>query len=170
METRLPAGGEQELQDRLAASFPGVTLFSMRDVLDRISRVLGRVGLDVGFLGVFTGLAGLAILGAGAAAGAIRRGREAALLRALGLPARQVALTLAAEFGLTGLLAGILGGVGGAAVGWAALTRGLQLGWRPYPGLLALGVLASAGLSAAVGVAVCLSGLRRSVMDALRAE
>ncbi|MBI5017959.1 MAG: hypothetical protein HZB55_21030 [Deltaproteobacteria bacterium] len=170
VETRLRGGGEQEFQDRLAAAFPGVTLLQVRDLLDRVGRALRRVGLGVEFLGAFTALAGLAILGAGAAATAARRGREAALLRALGLPPRLVALTLATEFGLLGLFAGVLGAAGGAVAGWAALSRGFQLGWRFRAGPLALAVLACTALTAAVGVGVCLPGLRRSVQDALRAE
>ena len=59
---RLPAGGEQRLQDALAATTPNVTVFAIREVLEKVGAVLERIALGVRFLGGFTLLAGLAIL------------------------------------------------------------------------------------------------------------
>src|SRR5262249_31425483 len=71
----LPPGGEQRVQDLLAASYPNVTLLRLRELLDKIGKVLNRIALGVRFLGGFTVLAGIAILAGAISAGAARRRR-----------------------------------------------------------------------------------------------
>ena len=100
---RLPAGGEQRLQDALAATTPNVTVFAIREVLEKVGAVLERIALGVRFLGGFTVLAGLAILAGAVAAGAAQRGREVALGKALGMTRLQVAALFATESAIVGL-------------------------------------------------------------------
>ena len=104
--TKLPAGSEAKLQDELAQAHPNVTLFAIREVLEKVSVVLGRIGFGVRFLGGFTALAGLAILAGAVAAGASRRGREVALSKSLGMTRAQVAALFAVESALAGQTCG----------------------------------------------------------------
>ncbi len=55
---RLPKGGEQRVQDQLAANYPNVTLLRIREILEKILKVLGRIGLGIRFLGGFTVVGG----------------------------------------------------------------------------------------------------------------
>ena len=167
---RLPAGGEQKLQDALAASHPNVTLFAIRDVLEKVAAVLDRIGLGVRFLGGFTALAGIAILAGGIAAGAALRGREVALVKSLGMTRAGVALLFATEAALAGAIAGAIGAVSGTLLGAAVLERGMEIPYRLdlLPPLAA--VAGAALLAVAAGLAASLRPLAVRPLEALRAE
>jgi putative ABC transport system permease protein len=110
---RVPADRENELQDRMAAAHPGVTLLRVRPILDQVLTLLGRVAAGIRLLGSFTILAGLAILAGAVSATALRRGREVALLKTLGVTRPGITVLLLTEYGLSGLVAGAVG-AGGA--------------------------------------------------------
>ena len=166
----LPPGREQGLQDRLAAAYPNVTVLRLREILDKIAAVLRRIGQAVRLLGGFTVAAGAAILAGTAAAGAARRGREAALLKTLGLTRAGVAGLFAAEHAAVGALAGLLGAAGGAAVSWLVLTRWMDLGASARPLVLVTAFAGAALLSAAAGLAASTRALTRPPVEALRAD
>ena len=167
---RLPAGGEQKLQDTLAAAYPNVTLFAIRDVLEKVAAVLDRIGLGVRFLGGFTALAGIAILAGGIAAGAALRGREVALVKSLGMTRGGVALLFATEAAIAGALAGAIGAVAGTALAAVVLERGMEIPYRLdlVPPLAA--VAGAALLAVAAGLAASLRPLAVRPLEALRSE
>ena len=103
---RLPKGSEQHTQDLLAARYPNVTLLRTREILDKILAVLHRIAQGIRFLGGFTVLAGVAILAGSVSAGSLRRGREAALLKTLGVTRRGSSPIFAVEHALTGPVTG----------------------------------------------------------------
>ena len=119
---RLPRGAEQRTQDLLAARYPNVTFLRIREILEKVLKVLRRISLGIRFLGGFTVVAGIAILAGAVSAGSARRGREVALLKTLGMTRRGVAATFAVEYALIGLVAGAIGAAGGVALAW---------GWSP---------------------------------------
>jgi putative ABC transport system permease protein len=167
---RLPPGGEQQLQDRLAASTPNVTVFAIREVLEKVSAVLERIALGVRFLGGFTVVAGLAILAGAVAAGAALRGREAALGKALGMTRGQVAALFATESAIVGLLAGTIGAAAGTALAAGVLEKGMDIPFRfeLVPPLVA--ILLAAVFAAAAGLVASLRPLAQRPLEALRAE
>jgi putative ABC transport system permease protein len=167
---RLPAGGEQQLQDALAATTPNVTVFAIREVLEKVSAVLERIALGVRFLGGFTVLAGLAILAGAVAAGAAQRGREAALGKALGMTRLQVAALFATESAIVGLLAGAIGAVAGTALAAAVLEKGMEIPFRfeIVPPLVA--IFLAALFAAAAGLAASARPLAQRPLEALRAS
>jgi putative ABC transport system permease protein len=167
---RLPSGGEQRLQDRLAATYPNVTLFAIRDVLEKVAAVLDRIGVGVRFLGGFTAAAGIAILAGGIAAGAALRGREVALVKSLGMTRAGVALVFATEYAIAGAIAGAIGAVAGTALAAAVLERGMEIPYRLDP-LVPLAAVGGAALLAVVaGLAASLRPLAVRPLEALRAE
>jgi putative ABC transport system permease protein len=167
---QLPRGSEQGLQDRLAAAYPNVTLLRIREILEKIVGVLNRIGLGIRFLGGFTVLAGIAILGGAISAGSARRGREVALLKTLGLTRRGVAATFAVEYALVGLVAGLIGTAGGLVLGWGVVTRGFELTWQPEALPVAVAVIGSVVLTVLAGLAASLRALERRPIEVLRAE
>jgi len=164
----VPRSAEQTLQDRVAARFPNVTVIPIRAVLEKVAAVLERLGLGVRVIGGFTVLAGLAILGGAASAAAARRGREVALLKAIGCTRRQVALIFAVEYAVTGLVAGVIGAAGGSLAAWAVVTRGLELEWRLDPGALAVAVACTMVLATVAGLTVSVRALARRPVEVLR--
>lgn len=168
--TRLPRGSEQKVQDALAAAYPNVTLIRVREVLEKISGVLARIGVGIRFLGGFTVLAGIAILGGAVSAGSARRGREVALLKTLGMTRPGVAGAFAVEYALIGLVAGLIGAAGATVLAYMVVTRGFELPWelQAWPVAVALG--GAVLLAVGAGLAASARALERRPIEVLRAE
>ncbi|HEY0515419.1 MAG TPA: FtsX-like permease family protein [Thermoanaerobaculia bacterium] len=167
---RLPRGAEQRVQDLLAARYPNVTFLRIREILEKVLKVLRRISLGIRFLGGFTVVAGIAILAGAVSAGSARRGREVALLKTLGMTRRGVAATFAVEYALVGLVAGAIGAVGGAVLAWGVVTRGFKIPWALDPWILTAALAASILLTVIAGLAASLRALERRPIEVLRAE
>jgi putative ABC transport system permease protein len=167
---RLPAGREQALQDRLAAEVPNVTMLKVREIVEKVANLLERLGLAIRILGGFAIAAGVAILAGAVGATASRRGREVALLKTLGATRRGVVAIFAVEFALIGLVAGIVGTVGGGVLAWIVMTRGMELEWAWRPFVLAGAPVATVALSVVAGIAASSGALRRRPIEVLRSE
>jgi putative ABC transport system permease protein len=165
---QLPRGTEQRVQDLLAASYPNVTLLRIREILDKIVQVMDRIGLGIRFLGGFTILTGIAILGGAISAGSLRRGREVALLKTLGMTRRTVLGTFAVEYALIGLVAAVIGAVGGTLLSWGVLQRGFELSWSFQPGPFLVAIVGAVLLAVAAGVAASMRALERRPIEVLR--
>ncbi|MFN7943256.1 MAG: FtsX-like permease family protein [Thermoanaerobaculia bacterium] len=167
---RLPSGGEARLQDELVKDYPNVTVFPIRDVLEKVARVVRRIGVGVRFLGSFTVAAGIAILAGAVAATAARRGREVALLKALGMRRREVAAIFAFEYAALGLAAAAIGAVAALVLAREVLIAGMEVQWTvPWlPPLVA--VAATIVLAVAAGLAASLRPLAQRPLEALRSE
>jgi putative ABC transport system permease protein len=167
---RLPRGAEQKVQDALAASYPNVTLIRVREVLEKIAGVLARIGVGIRFLGGFTVLAGIAILGGAVSAGSARRGREVALLKTLGMTRPGVAGAFAVEYALIGLVAGLIGAAGAVVLAYMVVTRGFELPWEPQPLPVAAALGGAVLLAVLAGLAASSRALERRPIEVLRAE
>lgn len=167
---RLPKAGEQRAQDALAASYPNVTLLRIREILEKVLKVLQRISLGIRFLGGFTVLAGIAILAGAISAGSSRRGREVALLKTLGMTRRGVAATFAAEYALIGLVAGGIGTLGATALAYGVITRGFKIPWQLDPLSLAVALGGTVVLAVLAGLAASYRALQRRPIEVLRAE
>jgi putative ABC transport system permease protein len=167
---RLPRGGEQRAQDALAASYPNVTLLRIREILEKVLKVLQRISLGIRFLGGFTVVAGIAILAGAISAGSARRGREVALLKTLGMTRRGVAATFAAEYALIGLVAGGIGTLGATALAYGVVTRGFQISWQLDPLSLTVALGGTVVLAVVAGLAASYRALQRRPIEVLRAE
>jgi len=166
--TRLPVEREQTLQNELAAGFPNVTMIKIREVLDKIRRALDRLGLAVRFLGGFTMVAGLIILAGAISAGTVRRGREVAVLKTLGVTRAGVVAIFSIEYALIGLAAGLIGTFGSCLLSWAVLTQAMEVTWRWQADVLVAGPMVCMALSVVAGVSVSWGALRRRPVEALR--
>lgn len=165
---RLPAEREQELQDRLAERFPNVTMIRIREVLEKVVRILGQLGLGVRLLGLLTVVAGLAILGGAVTATAVRRGQEVALLKTLGMTRWQVAAGFATEYALVGLVAGAVGSLGAGIVSYLVLVHAMELDWAFAPLEQAGAVVLAVFLAVVAGLAASTWALARRPVEALR--
>ncbi|HEU5319465.1 MAG TPA: FtsX-like permease family protein, partial [Methylomirabilota bacterium] len=147
---------------------PNVTVIQVRPILEKVRRVLERSALAVELLGAFAVLVGLVLLSGVASLGALRRVRDAALWKVLGVTRGGVARLFAAEFALLGLAGGLLGALGACVLTWAFFEHVLELGsdvpWWTAP----LAALAAASLSALCGLAACARALAARPIDSLR--
>lgn len=165
---RLPTGSDQRVQDRLAGAYPNVTLLQIREILEKIVAVMSRLGMGVRLLGGFSILAGVAILGGAVSAGSVRRAREVALLKTLGMTRRGVVAVFLVEYALVGMVAGTIGAAGAGALAWMVVTRWMEIGWSleasPYIGAIVAAIV----LAAAAGVAASASALARRPIEVFR--
>lgn len=167
---QLPEGREQALQDRLVARFPNVLLINVRALLEKVTAVMERIGTGIRLVGGFTVLAGIAILAGAVAATSARRGREVALLKTLGLTRAGVATVFSVEYSLVGLVAGIIGSVGGGALAWVVLTRGMEVPWHFDPLAFLLALVASVILAVLSGLAASARALSARPLEVMRSS
>jgi putative ABC transport system permease protein len=95
---------------------------------------------------------------------------ESAIYRTLGAGTRLVAAMVVVEYGMLGLLAGLLGAVGALGLSWVLARQLFEMPWHPAPGLLAAGVLLTALIVAVVGLAASADVLFQKPLGTLRRE
>jgi putative ABC transport system permease protein len=162
------AGGG--LQRQLVRTHPNVSVIDVRDIIATIRDIVDSVTVGVTAVGIVTLVGGILILIGAVAMTKFQKIYEAAIYRTLGASSRLVAAMLAVEYGLLGSLAGTLGALGGAALSWGLSTHLFNIDWHPAPGLLVAGIVASAVVVSAVGVAASLDVLRHKPLATLRSE
>jgi putative ABC transport system permease protein len=165
---RLAETAEKPVQDLLAATYPNVTMLRIREVLDKIVAVLQQLGFGVRLLGAFTVLAGIAILAGAVSASAVRRGRQVALYKTLGMTRAQVAAVFTVEYALVGLVAGVIGTVGGVVLAWLVTRFGFEIAWAWSPTVYALAVGTTVALSVVAGLAASTRALAVRPLAVLR--
>ena len=99
------------LERALFAAYPTVTTINLADVLQRIESVVDQITYVIRFLAGFSIFAGLMILASSIAGTRFRRMREAVVLKTLGATRMRIVRTFSVEFGVLGLLAGLVGAI-----------------------------------------------------------
>jgi putative ABC transport system permease protein len=158
------------LQRDLVAAFPNVSVIDVREVLATVRSVLGYVTLGISVVGGLVLVTGVLILIGAVAMTKFRRVYEAAILKTLGASSTLVGSVLLVEYGLLGLLAGVIGALGGTALGWGLSRFVFDIRWQwPVADTLA-GLVVTSVLVALVGLLASLDVLRGKPLATLRAE
>lgn len=163
-----PPERELELQAVLAGEYGNVTVLRVRPLLEKLSSVFARVSAGVRGLGSFTILTGLVILAGSVASSALRRGREAALLKSLGVTRGIIVRLFAVEYALIGLVAGSIGAVGAVALAWVFLTRVAGVNAAPHLAAVPVAGAATAALALVSGLLASTRPLATPPMATLR--
>jgi putative ABC transport system permease protein len=167
---RVPAGAEQRMQDEIARLYPNVTLLRVRQLLERAAAILSQVALAVRLLGAFAAVTGLIILAGAVAATQLRRAREAALLKTLGVTRVRVAGMFAIEYALAGAVAGAIAAVGAYGLAWIFTRVVLKLASAPSLQLCFAGWGITIALSVLAGLAASARALRASPLAVFREQ
>jgi putative ABC transport system permease protein len=157
-------------QRDLTAQFPNVSVVDVQEMLAILTQVLGTITLAVSIVGMLVLTSGILILVGAISMTKFQRVYEAAILKTIGATTRHIATMLAIEYGLLGLLAGIIGAAGAVGLSCAVSAWAFDVPWRLVVWVPAAGVLASVGLVSGVGILASLDVLRRRPLAALRAE
>ncbi len=145
--------------NRLLSTFPTVTVIEIDAIIRQIQSIITQVTQAVELVLGLVIAAGCLVLIASIQASRDARMHEHALVRALGGTRRLIAGSLAAEFALLGLFAGVVAVVG-AEVTVAVLQRQVfELGMTVHPWLWLIGPVVGAVLILVVG----LLGTRRLI-------
>jgi putative ABC transport system permease protein len=157
-------------QRDLVAAFPNVSAIDVREILATVQQAVGNITLAISIVGAVALVSGILILAGAVAMTKFQRVYEAAILRTLGASTRTLAAMLALEYGVLGLLAGLVGAGGAMALTWGVSRHVFDIPWRPAPGLAAVGALVTTLLVGIVGVTSSYDVLRRKPLGTLRAE
>jgi putative ABC transport system permease protein len=168
---RAPAApaARARMQRDLVGSWPNVSAIDVREVVQTVQGVLRTVTLAISIVGGVALFCGLLILVGAVAMTKFQRLQEVALLKTLGASSRVVAALLLIEYGVLGLLAGIIGAAGAVGLSFVFTSRVLDIPWDPALGTTAAGIVLTAAVVAAVGVLASLDVLRRKPLAILRA-
>jgi putative ABC transport system permease protein len=167
---RVPAAAEPALQDAVVAAFPNVTAVPVRDVLERVSAVLGDIAVAARLVALFTLGAGLVVMAGALAATRSQRLYESVVLRTLGATRGVVARGFAVEYGLLGAAAGVGGGVLAIVLAWVVVRWVLDAPWSFDPAPPVLGLAATIALALAVGFLTTFRLLGQKPLPVLRRE
>ncbi len=151
-------------------ALPNVTGIRVEDVLRAISALLKQIAAALTATGVLTLVAGTFVLVGALAAGQRQRVREAVILRTLGATRNQIRTAWLTEFGLLGLVAGVIAAVVGLAASFGVTNYIMHTDWIFLPVTL-ISVLAGAlVIMLLFGYAGTASALRARPAPLLRNE
>jgi len=163
-----PAAAEDGLVRAITRAFPTVSVVRVKDVLGRVGDLVRQLGVAVRAAASVAILAGIAVLVGAIAAQTRARAYDAVVLKAMGATRGQLLAAGALEYAVLGLIVALVSFVLGSLGGWVALTRVLELGFRPDWAAVAATVLAGAAVTLAFGLWGTARALRAPVAAALR--
>ncbi len=169
---RGPDGNESRgaMQRDLVSQFPNVSVIDGLEILRTFRRVLDYVALAVTVVGAIALLAGVLILIGSVAMTRFQRLYDAAVFRTLGADTRALTSMYVLEYGVLGLLAGLIGSAGALGFTWVLTRQVLEIAWTPAPVINVIGLVLTAAAVLVVGVAASAGVLRQKPLLTLRAE
>ena len=156
-------------QRALLDQYPNISVIDVAEVVSTISRILNNVTLAVSFLGGFVLLCGVLILVGSIAMTKFQRIYEVAVLKTLGAKRKVLLVILFVEYGLLGLVAGLVGALASIALSYAVTRFVFEIPWKFSPAISFAGIALTVLLVTTVGVISSLNVLSRKPLAILRA-
>ncbi|MEM8686812.1 MAG: FtsX-like permease family protein [Pseudomonadota bacterium] len=161
---------ESKLLATLTKQFPTVTAVRVRDALDAVSDLLGKLLFAVRGSNAITLLVGILVLAGAMATGLKSRIYDAVILKTLGATRRQLVAAHAMEYALLGALTSIFAVVAGAAASFGIVRFVMGFDWAFDP-LTALGtVVFASAVTVIAGFATTWRALTAKVAPILRVD
>ena len=167
---KLPETERQRLQRTLIDKFPNIQIFDVADIVAVVQKLVNNFVLAISFVGSFVILSGILILVGSIALTKSQRIYENAILKTLGAKRMTLATILFAEYGLLGVLAGIIGSTFATALSFAVSKYIFEIEWEFDFSLTAFGVLITAILVMVVGAIASFDVLFRKPLATLRSQ
>jgi putative ABC transport system permease protein len=168
--SRIGPTERQRLQRDLLSAFPNVQIFDVADVVATVQRLVNNFVIAISFVGGFVVVSGILILIGSIALTKSQRIYENAILKTLGARRSTLATILFAEYGLLGLLAGMVGAGFAVLLSWAVATYVMDIEWEFDAQLTIVGVAVTALIVVVVGVAASFDVLFRKPLGTLRSQ
>jgi putative ABC transport system permease protein len=130
-EARGPA--EERLFRAVTDRFANITPVRVRDVIEQLDSMLGKIALAVRLTAIVTLLAGVLVLAGALAASHRRRSREAVFLKVLGAKRADVLAVYFAEYAAIGFVTAAFASALGSFAGWLAVTQVFDAAWVAAP-------------------------------------
>ena len=166
----VPATDRQRLQREVLDKFPNVQIFDVADIVAAVDRLVNNFVIAVSFVGSFVLLSGILILIGSVALTKSQRIYENAILKTLGANRRTLATILFSEYGVLGLIAGLIATGFAVSLSYVVCRYLMSIDWEFDPVLSIAGVLGTALLVTIVGVSASFDVLLRKPLATLRSQ
>ncbi len=161
---------ESTLLAGLTKNFPTVTAVRVRDALDAVSSLLGKLLFAVRGSNGITLIVGILVLAGAMATGLKSRIYDSVILKTLGATRRQLVSAYALEYALLGGLTSVFAVAAGAAASWGVVSFIMGFDWVFEP-LTAIGtVLFASAITVLAGFAATWRALTAKVAPTLRVD
>jgi putative ABC transport system permease protein len=167
---RIGATDRQRLQRDVIGTYPNVQVFDVADIVETVQQLVNNFVIAVSFVGSFVILSGLLILIGSVALTKSQRVYENAILKTLGADRKALAAILVTEYGLLGMLSGIIGAAFAAALSYAMSAYVLNIEWEFDPVLTVTGAAVTAMVVLIVGVVSNFDVLLKKPLGILRSQ
>ena len=137
---------EAALLNLSARTYPAVTAIRVKEALDAINELVGKLVWGIRGASGITILAGILVLAGALGAGQRNRIYDAVILKTLGATRQRLLFAFAIEYGLIGLAAALFGLLAGTGAAFAIVSLGMKSG-VVFAALPALGTMAVAVLA-----------------------
>lgn len=168
--SRVPPTDRQRLQRDILAQFPNVQIFDVADIVAAVQRLVNNFVIAISFVGSFVILSGMLILIGSIALTKSQRIYENAILKTLGANRATLATILIAEYGILGVLSGIIGAGFAVALSFVVSRYLMEIEWSFDPVLTLMGVLITSVLVMVVGALASFDVLFRKPLGTLRSQ
>lgn len=167
---RLNQTQRAKIQRASLEKFPNVQVIDVADIIAIVQRLINNFVLAISFVGGFVILSGILILIGSIGLTKSQRIYENAILKTLGAKRPVLTTILFAEYGILGLLAGIIGAFFAALLSYAVSKYILNIDWEFDFLLLLVGVFITAILVMTVGALASFDVLFRKPLNTLRSQ
>jgi putative ABC transport system permease protein len=157
-------------QRAIVDSFPNISVIDVLDIVRAVERIINNITLAVSFVGLFVVVSGGLILTGSLAMTKFQRVYEAAVLKTLGAKRRMLLKILLFEYGLTGLLAGVIGSAASVGLSYATSRFVFEIPWNFTPAINFGGAAATVLLVVAVGAVSTFDVISRKPLATLRSQ
>jgi putative ABC transport system permease protein len=164
------ASQRSQFQLELVDRYPNISVVDVQDIIETARGIINNVMLAVSFVGGFVLLSGLLILIGSIAMTKFHRLYESAILKTLGAKKKVIVFTLLVEYGILGLLAGLLGSAAAIALTWAISEYALRINWQIIPSVNLIALAATSILVILVGVLSSWDVMIKKPLGILRSE
>ncbi|HXH69652.1 MAG TPA: FtsX-like permease family protein, partial [Pyrinomonadaceae bacterium] len=127
---KIPEVERARLQRKIIDEFPNVQIFDVADIVAAVQKLVNNFVLAISFVGSFVILSGMLILIGSIALTKSQRIYENAILKTLGAKRKILAAILFAEYGLLGVLAGIIGAGFASVLSFAVSKYLFKIDWE----------------------------------------
>lgn len=159
---------QKPLLSRMNDMYPAATLIELDAIMNQVQRIIDQVSIAVEYVLLFVMLAGLMVLLASVQASMDIRNFESTILRTLGAQKNYLRKALVSEFGLIGLLAGLMAAVGTELTAFGLYRYVFDLPFEGHPWVWITGPVAGLALITTSGYMASKGILKQSPMVSLR--
>jgi putative ABC transport system permease protein len=150
--------------------FPNISFIDVIDIVRAVERIISNITLAVSFVGLFVVASGGLILTGSLAMTKFQRVYEAAILKTLGARRKVLLSILLFEYGLMGLVAGIIGSLAAVGLSYATSRFVFEIPWTFTPSINIGGIVATLVLVVVVGAVSTFDVISRKPLTTLRAQ